>query len=354
MEAHQNVFVVGTGRCGSTMLSNMFRQSENLLSISEFFAFTTDLGTLIQESFPQGKVKADYFWKLISHPHAKQNLMLREGVAMKEVLYEVTNDSRFNFDTGVPAIMQTTLPHITDEADRLFHELKDYILSLPDGSIAYFYKQLFDWLKDYHHKKIWVERTGGSLRIVHRLYDLFPEAKFIHIVRDGRECAMSMEKHYGFRMVMIVFQLLEILGVDPFVDDDREWLHDLPDEIACFLPENFDADAFKNYEVSPSLYGHYWSGEIALGLKEMEKIPEDQKIMVRYEDILEAPQKSMQRIASFIGDDLTSAHWVEQCAAQIRSPHSRFEDLSVHEQKLLNDACKPGFEALRAAGVDFS
>jgi len=350
---NKNVFVVGTGRCGSTLLSNMFRQNDKLLSISEFFAFTTDLGTLIQQSFPKGKVSASYFWGVIGTPHAKQNLMLREGIAMKEVLYEVTDTSVFNLETGVPAIMQTTLPHISSDADKLFYELKDYILSLPDSSIDKFYSLLFEWLKSRMDKIIWIERTGGSLRIVHRLYHLFPDAKFIHIVRDGKSCAMSMEKHYGFKMVMIVYQLMEILGVDPFVDDNREWEGDLSDDIASLLPENFDVEQFNNYSVSPSLYGHYWSGEIIQGLKEMEMIPDEQKLTIKYEDLLTHPDFAMRQIASFIGEELTSAEWIENCISQIRKPKSDFEDLEANQQKLLEDACRPGFEALEKANISY-
>src|SRR6478609_11866194 len=110
---NKNIFVVGTGRCGSTLLSNMFRKNDNILSVSEFFAFTTDFGTLLHKSFPKEEVSAAHFWQVIGHPHAKQNLMLREGIAIKEVLYKVTEHSGFNLETGVPAIMQTTLPHLS-------------------------------------------------------------------------------------------------------------------------------------------------------------------------------------------------------------------------------------------------
>ena len=35
-------YVVGTGRCGSTMLSNMLREHPKVLSISEFFGFVRE------------------------------------------------------------------------------------------------------------------------------------------------------------------------------------------------------------------------------------------------------------------------------------------------------------------------
>ena len=53
---HQ-AFVVGTGRCGSTLVSNMLNLHKEVLSLSEFFAFITDLGTLIPEAFPNKESK---------------------------------------------------------------------------------------------------------------------------------------------------------------------------------------------------------------------------------------------------------------------------------------------------------
>lgn len=44
-------FVVGTGRCGSTMLSNMLRQHPRVLSLSEFYASVVDFGRRMDETF---------------------------------------------------------------------------------------------------------------------------------------------------------------------------------------------------------------------------------------------------------------------------------------------------------------
>jgi hypothetical protein len=38
-------------------------------------------------------------------------------------------------------------------------------------------------------RRSWVERSGGTLRIVARLRATFPEARFLHVVRDGLEDA---------------------------------------------------------------------------------------------------------------------------------------------------------------------
>ena len=60
-------------------------------------------------------------------------------------------------------------------------------------------RRLFDWLVARHGGTTWVERSGGSLRVVHRLIEHFPGARFVHLVRDGRATALSMSRHRGFR-----------------------------------------------------------------------------------------------------------------------------------------------------------
>jgi hypothetical protein len=62
------------------------------------------------------------------------------------------------------------------------------------------------YLNDYSGgfgKKVYVERSGNSLRAVPRLAKEFPQARFVRIVRDGRDCAISMREHEpcqsGFR-----------------------------------------------------------------------------------------------------------------------------------------------------------
>jgi hypothetical protein len=37
------------------------------------------------------------------------------------------------------------------------------------------------------HSRAWVERSGGSLLYMSQLADLFRDAKFGHLYRDGRE-----------------------------------------------------------------------------------------------------------------------------------------------------------------------
>ena len=333
-------FIVGTGRCGSTMLSDVLRRHPDILSVSEFFTLVTDLGGRIEATFPDGEIDGPALHAIVAGAHPKQTLMHRHDIAMSEVLYQ----PRGTYE--VPAILQTTLPHLTPAPDALFYELSEVITAQPPARIGQHYTRLFDWLAERFGKQRWVERSGGSLRIVRRLVDAFPGARFVHIVRDGRTTAMSMSQHFGFRMALVALQLTEILGCDPFESSDRTWLADVPDELAAFLPETFDAEAFRRYPTPLPLCGHYWSGEILEGMKTLAALPQDRVLTLRYEDFLAAPQPSIARLVDFLGAS-TDPAWVDRVAGLVRSARANVDELPRAERAALEDACAPGFAALR-------
>ena len=43
----------------------------------------------------------------------------------------------------------------------------------------------------------------------------FTEARFIHVVRDGRDVAISMREHQAYRLGLVLGSLEQFLGVDP-------------------------------------------------------------------------------------------------------------------------------------------
>ena len=199
-------------------------------------------------------------------------------------------------------------------------------------------------------KQTWVERTGSSLRIVAQLVEQFPEARFVHLVRDGRDCALSMSRHSGFRMMVIAFALLELMGHDPFEDSDRSTAEDLPDDLYAFLPEHFDAEAFRTYRIAPSLYGHYWSGELIQGLATLAHLPPERVLTLWYEEILADPEPAIRALLTFLHPSYVDDAWIQRTASLIHPPRSSWRTLPANEQQWLEAACQPGFQALQAFG----
>ncbi len=348
-DLYSPVFIIGTGRCGSTLLSSIISKHPDILSISEFFSFISDFGTKIGEVFTDEVVSAEYFWNLIGSCHKKQNIMIEHDVAISEVIYPWKKSaSKYNSKTGVPAILQTTLPHLTDECDALFDQIRDFILMQKEQLIKDHYLVLFNYLQVHFGNKFWAERSGGSLRVVHRLKKMFPNAKFVHIIRDGRDCAISMSKHYGFRMVITAFQMIEILGLDPYEDANRDFAGDLPDELYPLLPENFDRKEFINYDIPMSIYGHYWSGELIAAAKTLQTLSQEQLLTVQYEDLLQQPHDTIKQLMKFMNLANTDEKWISDVSATIRQPLSTWNDLPAKEKQALDEACQPGFDALKA------
>ena len=348
------IFVVGTGRCGSTLVSNMLREHSSILSLSEWFSFITDLDTRIAPAFADGEAAAEEFWGLLSACYPKQNLLLRHGLPMDEMIYPLgPTSSRFTAASGVPAILMAALPHLSDTPDALYEELREWTLARPQATLRDHYMALFGHLCRRFGRKLWIERSGGSLRLINDLHRMFPEAKFLHIVRDGRDCAVSSSKHSGFQMALIAFQLMELLNCDPFETEDRTYVEDLSDELYELLPENFTAEAFQRYEFSPTVYGHYWSGDVAAGLRLMNRLGPKRALTLRYEDLLARSEETVRQLIDFVDPSLADEAWIARAASLVRSPRSRWRDLPDRERSQLQDACKPGFEALCAAGIAY-
>lgn len=347
------VIVLGTGRCGSTLLSTMLRDHPEVVSISELFSFVTDFGMRIERAFPNHPVTGEEFWAILAEPQPRQSLVLANGLQMPEVTYPWER-GRYTAADGLPPILQALIPHLDPCApDLLFDALEGQVTARPSGPVGHHYRAFFDDLADRFGKRTWVERSGGSLRLAERLLDTFDEAAIIHLVRDGRDTALSMSRHIGFRMALMCGLQAEFLGVDPFESDDRTEEDDLTEELAAVLPERFDAAAFADLDLPPGLCGHYWSGEIVAGLAALERVPTDRVLTIRYEDLLATPYETAEIVGRFVAGEPCPA-WVERAAGRVESRPPRWPLLPAKDRNELTMACRPGFEALAQRGLDWS
>jgi Sulfotransferase domain len=329
----------------------MLREHPTVLSVSELFSFLTDLGMRIPRAFPAESISGPDFWELLSAPQPRQCLLLRHGLQMPEVVYPWER-GRFTRERGLPPILQGMIPHLDSvDPDALYDALEPAMRALESAPIGDQYRALFGWLQIRMGKLRWAERSGGSLRAARRLLNLFPEARVLHVVRDGRNTALSMSRHIGFRMALIAGQQLEFLGRDPFETDDRREEEDLTEELAALLPERFSNAAFHAFELPPVLCGHYWSGEIIMGLQALQSIPAERLMTISYEGLLADPEGSIRRIGGFIEPHGTEETWVKAASGRVGKGRSSWRDLPESERRELDEACRPGFEALASLNL---
>ncbi len=340
--ARDPIIVVGTGRCGSTALSQVVRTNPRWLSLSEVFS------ALAPRAFPAGPVRGRDWVELLSQPRYDSRVLLQHGLEDSELLYPVDDeDARFDRHTGVPPLLVSALPHLVGIGDRLLDEICNEVSRWRAAPIERHYRRLFDWLRRRFGAERWIERSGGSLVYVDRLIAAFPEARFVHIWRDGLECALSMSKHTGFRLLMLREQMLRGFGVDPFEDDARpEAL--LASPYATLLPECFDPAAFGRFEVPLSKYAGVWSRQILFGLPLLRALPRERVLHLGYDELVERPGDTIRTLQRFIEDEVDE-EWVGRAAHLVGPGRPRTDPEEVDQRT--RRICEAGLELIREAGL---
>ncbi|EST38181.1 hypothetical protein N566_08885 [Streptomycetaceae bacterium MP113-05] len=328
-------FIVGTGRCGSTALSDVLRLHPSVLSLSEL------LTTLEPGALPDGPVDGAEFWKLLASSRPFADRMIREGTPVPEHLY-AQRPGRFTGTAGVPALCLTTLPHLTDDPDALFDVLRPELSRRPSGPVAGHYRALFDALSARCGGHAVIERSGFSLSLVPRLRQHFPEARFVHLHRNGPDCALSMSRHPGYRLLAMTSQLAEEDG------ENGEKAAELGRRLA---DDDFDVSAALRHPLPLERFGTLWSRMITEGVAHLDALPADLRMSVAFEDVLADPERELTRLAEHIGVR-AEPDWLR--AAGLLLDAGRPADRAAPPtaaQEALRDSCAPGTRALTAASA---
>ena len=197
-------------------------------------------------------------------------------------------------------------------------------------------KFLFDFLKDqradetekqrlvktiskvmqYHGKKRFAAKITGPSKI-HYLDSIFPDAKFVHIIRDGRSVVNSLMNVNFWR---------EGGGYHkPW------WNNGLT---------NRDIEIYEKYQRSSlALAAVQWRRIIKIARDESEKIKNNRYCEIKYEDFMKEPHGLMQELFDFSGLDYSKK--VEKYMdkrSNFKSQNYKFlESMSKNEIDMLND-----------------
>ncbi len=330
-------FVVGTGRCGSTLLSRMLAEHPALLSVFEFFN-----GLDMTKRFSPEPVDGEAFAALISQQHPFVTMVLSRGYEVEEITYPFGPGARYTRDQGLPWLLVSTLPRLTDDPDALFDETVAFARTLPLQLLPEHCRQLFGWLARRLGRDCWVERSGSSIDYLGSLHSFFPQARFLHIHRDGHETTLSMREHAAYRLaISFLFQLQS--ERQPSIDELRALesgrAADASDPVSRMLASRPPVEYF----------GRYWTQELTRGFRAATMLNAGQYQEVRFEDLIAQPKDTLRAIAQFFELD-DDGRWIDRAAALIRGvPPTRFDKLSAEERERLADACRPGMQLLGRA-----
>lgn len=310
--------MVGTGRCGSTLLSNALALDSDTLSLSELFF------CLHPEAFPPGVISGRELWSILAARSGGASILMNIGAEPPEFLYSLKGGGhRFDRSSGVPRILCVTLPAICEDHEALYDRLAEAVPSYPAQTAAEHYHQLFMHLAHWLGRSRWVERSGASGFFADQLVENFPEARFIHLTRGTDATARSMAKHSVFRLIALRSEFIRRCGTDVFdstdVLDNPGDLPGMPPDLADLLPGRLSRESLAAWEPGINTFRMLVSFQRNRIKAALKRVPENQVLLVRYEDLLDNATFEFERIATFLG----LAHppgWAKQAAALVRRP----------------------------------
>ncbi len=148
-------------------------------------------------------------------------------------------------------------------------------LQKTSGSLAQFIDQFFSTYSVASGKSRWAEKTPKNVTVIPYIFEHFPSARFIHMIRDGRDTACSLRTHPRYKVVD--GQLTPTNIRNPWIECVSRWVEDVrsglkwrndaryieiryedlvmqPEhelrKLMAFLDEPWDEDMLKFYEKS--------------------------------------------------------------------------------------------------------
>ena len=219
------IFIVGAPRSGTTLLQYMLRSHPDI-------------------SLPTGE--SHFFIPLLRGE--KEYGDLRELTNIRRVLERMYQQSADFLDTD--------LHGITFDIEQLSVQIHKQ----QPTSMAQLISVLFTLNAIGDNARRWGDKTPYYVLHMKRLLEQFPGAQFIHLIRDGRDCALSMfQRKHDFRTYNTFFA------------------------------------------------AKYWEIYVEIGQTTGREIGPDNYHEIRYEDLLENPQTIMKGVCAFLNEEYSDS-----------------------------------------------
>ena len=323
------------------MVSNILNAHPRVLSLSEFFSYVG------MDAFRLRNPSGDRMWEIYSRQRDRTRLMLQESY--EELLYPVDSPARRFTRHDVPPILCATLPHLSDQYETLYDELESFVRAQPKQPPVNHFRNLFAHLCERFGCQVWGERSGLTLLVGSRLLRQFPDARVIHIYRDGRETAISMSRHYLFRMIVAAFKRLGMfrmfLATMPLMSRGGG-SENLVSLMEAFIPKlvRYEKLPFDRLKITD--YADFWNALIDLADKMLGELPPSRLLNLKFEDIQAEPETHLRRLIRFIDPALEDEAWICKASTIPRPMPSKFLTLDPNDQAAITAACHPGLERL--------
>ena len=201
-------------------------------------------------------------------------------------------DKMLSFSDGVDSNHEYMCNHIQPLA------VKYYLNILPRDGVLERANRIFGAAIYYSDKPIWIDSSNKTSWIIDILAELFPNARFVHVVRDGRKVVSSFyhklhSECYDDRSVAI----LQNWVTSPFdviePPAEKKYWWNIPNEDSDF------SESFKSFNQFERICFHW--GEVTRTIGQMfEKIDKNSHNTFRLEDLIVSSTK-VRSFCEFIG-----------------------------------------------------
>lgn len=320
-------FVIGTGRCGSTLLSTLLSMHPDALVLSEYLSSCHP-----EQGWPStGNISGQEFAGILTRFNGIVVMYLNRDILFPEILGDMEAEKDPNKKVAmIPTAMLTAMPFLSKDPAALLQEVVAQSISHPEQTLRQHFLDINDWLRKKFNKSFWIERSGMSTNMFREIRAVFPDARFVHIYRDGEECALSMRD-------LIDTQIKVSYNYDPPSEAE------LKQSLNLNLSKEDDPICRRIDNLPPvEEFGSFWSYGIEKFYAEMPYLRPEQLLTVKYENLLNNPRETLERIAAHFNMPERDG-WIEQAEKYIRLPlKTRADKLPAEDRKRLTKACEAG------------
>jgi hypothetical protein len=315
--------------------------------MSEFFSTLRIAAASGPARFPASEMDGAQLWRLLASPFPMLDAMISDGLRTSEMLYP--DGGRFDPVTGIPLVSHYILPMLGADPDWLFDELAAELPRWPRRPAAVQYQELFAFLARLLNRPVVVERSASSLHLIPLLHAQFPAARFVHLYRDGPDCALSMSRHPAFRREILAIGAVRAAKL-PAGSTLQQVNDALPERFRGLICPPYDARKLRDFPIPVEVFGRdRWSPMICAGVAALAQVPGKARTSLRYEELLAEPVASLTRLAQFIGISAPE-DWLDLARRTVDPTRTgtAVTELGPGALTRLRAACEPGTRALAA------
>lgn len=139
----------------------------------------------------------------------------------------------------------------------LVGDVPAFYRALPEPRLEHVLDRLYRQKAAQQGAERWGDKTPSYVLYIPILNEIFPTAQFVHLIRDGRDCALSAQKKWG----------------------DKRWYMD-----SYYLLKN-------------------WIRHVERGRQAGRKLEPGRYLEVKYETLVQKPEPTIRRICDFLGEE---------------------------------------------------